>query len=153
MSKKPRPTRADLCSRFFPELMQVNSATLGDKEAAIGINQRATEAILGDFIQLFDKGYAAYGPGVLTVRLARDAASKESDYLSLKDLQEDAATAREFNDTDIADALTKAIDTIVGFNTEKAVLLLLIDSGFRLFPIERDNPSKAIVAMMEDMQK
>ena len=49
--------------------------------------------------------------------------------------------------------MTKAIDTIVGFNTEKAVLLLLIDSGFRLFPIERDNPSKAIVAMMEDMQK
>lgn len=144
----PRPSRPELINKFFPELRQSVGST-GDKEAAVGVNTRATEAILSDFIGLFDAGHAQLGPGVLAVRLSKDN-SKTSDYLSLDDLQADADTANKLGDTSLHTALADTIAIIREFNTEKAALLLLIDSGFRLFPVNRDNPARSITAMMEE---
>ena len=152
MSKKKRPTREQLVAKMFPELKK-SSGTIGDKEAAIGINTRATEAVLGDFIGLYDRGYSQLGPGVLAIRLAKDAMSNNSEYLSLYDLEEDARTAAKHGDEEIGEALSKTVSYVINFNPEKAALLLLIDSGFRIFPLDRDNPASSITALMEDLQQ
>ena len=149
MSKGQRPSRPELVSKFFPEISKGIGATTGDKEATIGINTRATEAILQDFIGLFDAASAAQGPGVLAIRLAPDAA-RTSTYLTVDDLQADADLADRTGNTALHTALADTVSLVSSFNTEKAVLLLLIDSGFRLFPIDRDNPARSITAMMEE---
>ena len=152
MSKKKRPTRDQLVAKFFPELKK-SSGTIGDKEAAIGINTRATEAILQDFIGNFDKGYSQFGPGVLAIRLAKDAASNNAEYLALYDLEEDARTAAKHGDIEIQQALESAVSYVINFNPNKAALLMLVDSGLRLFPVDRDSPASSITALMEDLQQ
>ena len=144
-----RPSRPELVAKFFPELKQNLGATTGDKEATIGINTRATEAILGDFIGLFDAAFAQRGPGVLAVRLSKDN-SKTSDYLDLDDLQADADMAHRSGDLSLATALSDIAMVANGHNYEKGVLLMLVDSGFRLFVLDRDDPAKSITAMMEE---
>lgn len=152
MSKKKRPSRPQLLEKFFPELKKA-SGTLGDKEAAIGINTRATEAILQDFIGNYDRGYNQLGPGVLAIRLAKDAASNNAEYLALYDLEEDARTAAKHGDTEIQEALESAVSYVISFNPNKAALLMLVDSGLRLFPVDRDNPASSITSMMEEFQQ
>ena len=151
MSKKKRPSRPELLQKFFPELKKA-SGSLGDKEAAIGLNTRATEAILQDFVGNYDRGFNQLGPGVLAIRLAKDAASNDAEYLALYDLEEDARLAAKNGDTDLQSTLEAAVSYVINFNPNKAALLMLIDSGLRLFPIDRDDPASSITSMMEELQ-
>jgi hypothetical protein len=152
VSKKKRPSRPELIKKFFPELDKAKGS-LGDKEAAIGINTRATEAILQDFIGNYDKGYNQLGPGALAIRLAKDAASNDAEYLTLQDLEEDARLAAKNGDTDLQSTLEAVVSYIIAFNPNKAALLMLVDSGLRMFPIDRDKPASAITALMEEFQQ
>ena len=145
-----KASRYELISRMFPELKK-SLGSKGDREAAIGINTRACEAILGDMIGNFDKGFAAYGPGVLNIRLSNDT-SKTSEYVTLQEIEADAQLARKYGDDDIAASMEDVAKTIDGFNTNKAALLLLVDnSGFRLLPVDRDNPAGVLKAIMEEL--
>ena len=146
-----RPSRYELLTKMFPEL-RTTEGSKGDKEAAIGINTRACEAILGDMIGNYDKGFAAFGPGVLNVRLSKDT-SKTSEYITLSEIIADADLATQHGDTDIASAMTDVAKTVESFNPNKAGLVLLVDnSGFRLLPVDRDNPASTLVSMMEEFQ-
>lgn len=151
MSKKKRPSRPELLEKFFPELKKA-SGSIGDKEAAIGINTRATEAILQDFIGNYDKGFNQLGPGALAIRLAKDAASNDAEYLTLQDLEEDARLAAKNGDVDLQSSLEAVVSYIIAFNPNKAALLMLVDSGLRMFPIDRDSPASSITSMMETFQ-
>lgn len=146
-----RPSRYELVAKMFPEL-RTSGGSKGDKEAAIGINTRACEAILGDMIGNYDKGLAAFGPGVLNVRLSKDQ-SKTSEYITLSEITADADLASKHGDTDISQAMHDVAIFCENFNPNKAALLLLVDnSGFRLLPVDRDNPASTIVAVMEEFQ-
>ena len=145
-----RPSRYELVAKMFPELKK-SLGSKGDKEAAIGINTRACEAILGDMIGNFDKGYAAHGPGVLNIRLSNDS-SKTSEYITLQEIETDAQLARKWGDDNIASSMDDVAKKVDGFNVNKAALLLLVDnSGFRLLPLDRDNPAGTITALMEEL--
>ena len=147
----PRPSRYELVQKMFPEL-RTSGGTTGDKEAAIGINQRAAEAILGDFIGLYDKGFAALGPGVLNIRLSKDS-TKTSEYVTHEEITSDAELAHKFGDVEIAEAMGDVASVVESFNPSKAALVLLVDnSGFRLLPLDRDNPASTLVAIMEEFQ-
>ena len=147
----PRPSRYELVSKMFPEL-RTSGGSKGDKEAAIGINTRACEAILGDMIGNYDKGFNAYGPGVLNIRLSKDA-TKTSEYITLSEISADAELATKHGDTEIAESMGDVASIVEGFNPNKAALLLLVDnSGFRLLPVDRDNPASTIAAVMEEFQ-
>ena len=147
-----RPSREELVARAFPELRQ-SGAGLGDKEAAIGINTRAAEAILGDLIGLYDAGYSAKGPGVLAVRLNKEAVSQNSDYLTADDIKQDYELASRLGDEGIASKMSEITSLLDSHNAAKAALLMLIDSGMRVFQIPRDNPASALTAMMEALQR
>ena len=145
-----RPSRYELVQKMFPEL-KTQQGSKGDREAAIGINTRACEAILGDFIGNFDKGFTAYGPGALAIRLSNDK-SKTSEYITQAEIAADADLASKHGDVDIAEAMGDVAAVVEAFNPNKAALLLLIDnSGFRLLPVDRDNPAGTITAVMEEM--
>ena len=146
----PRPSRFELVTKFFPELLQNIGASDGDKEAIVGINTRATEAVLQDFIGLYDTAAAVRGEGVLAVRLTKDN-KKESNFVTLEELQLDADDAVRFGDDHIASALEYIISMVSGMGTESEVPMLLIDSRMVLCPIKRDKPAAAITAMMEEM--
>jgi hypothetical protein len=136
---------------MFPELRKALGSK-GDREAAIGINTRACEAILQDMIGNFDKGFEEYGPGVLNVRLSNDK-SKTSEYVTQSEINADIELARKHGDNDIAEAMGDVAAVVDGFNFNKAVLLLLVDnSGFRLLPVSRDNPAEIITTIMEELQ-
>ena len=145
-----RPSRPELVAKFFPELLQNLGASDGDKEAIVGINTRATEAVLQDFIGLYDTAAAVLGEGVLAVRLSKDN-KKESNFVTLEELQLDADDAVKVGDDHIASSLGDIISIVSGMNTEQAVPLLLIDSRLTLCLLKRDNPAAAITAMMEEM--
>ena len=145
-----RPSRFDLLAKFFPELQQNLGASDGDKEAIVGINTRATEAVLQDFIGLYDTAAAVRGEGVLAVRLTKDN-KKESNFVTLEELQLDADDAVRFGDDHIASALEYIISMVSDMGTESEVPMLLIDSRMVLCPIKRDKPAAAITAMMEEM--
>ena len=147
-----RPTRLELVQKRFPELQKLGGSA-GDREAAIDINQRAVEAILGDFIGCFDKGYAAFGPGVLCIRLAREAKSNQTEYLSLEDINADLHEAKRSGPPELERAMRSVVSAIEELNINKAALVMVIDSGLRLFPIDRDNPSMAVVALMQELQR
>ena len=144
-----RPSRPELVNKFFPELRQNLGATTGDKEAILGINTRATEAVLGDFIGLFDAAAAVRGEGVLAVRLSKDN-KKESNFVTLEELQLDADDAVRVGDESVASSLGDIIAVVHGMNTEQAVPLLLVDSRMALCLLRRNNPAAAITAMMEE---
>ena len=145
-----RPSRPELVAKFFPELLQNLGASDGDKEAIVGINTRATEAVLQDFIGLYDTAAAVRGEGVLAVRLTKDN-KKESNFVTLEELQLDADDAVRFGDDHIASALEYIISMVSDMGTESEVPMLLIDSRMVLCPIKRDKPAAAITAMMEEM--
>ena len=146
----PRPSRFELVTKFFPELLQNIGASDGDKEAIVGINTRATEAVLGDFIGLYDAAAAVRGEGVLAVRLSKDN-KRESNFVTLEELQLDADDAVKFGDESTAAKLGDIISIVSGMNTEQAVPLLLVDSRMALRLMPRDNPAADITAMMQEM--
>ena len=144
-----RPSRFELVQKMWPELAQKSDASIGDKEAAIGINTRAAEAIAGDFIGLFDAGYAEKGPGVLSVPLIPD---RKAQYLTIEDLQDDADHAVSKGDHEHAEKVGDVVSFVKSFNYNKGVVIVLADyTRFLCLPISRDNPASAITAMMEEM--
>jgi len=144
-----RPSRLELLSRFFPELGKPTLGSNGDREASIRYNTLACEAVLADQLHLFDIGFQEHGPGVLCLRLRRDA--KTSGFVSLDELQADHADAVRANDTEIASFLADLISQIESTNFERCGLILLVDnSSMRVLPIDRDYPASAIQAMLEE---
>jgi len=142
-----RPSRIELLAKFFPELKQ--PGTSADKEASLRYNTLACEAVLADQLHLFDKGFAAYGPGVLCARLRKEAS--ESGYLSLADLQADHTEAIRGNDSGVATFLADVIAQVESTNFERCGLILLIDnSSMRVLPVDRDHPASTIQAMLEE---
>lgn len=143
-----RPTRFELLAKFFPELRDVTSTT-GEKQASLTYSLLACEVILADQLKYFDRGYEAFGPGVLCVRLHQKA--EQCEYLSLADLVHDHDTAIRANDESTKDFLSDLINTIKETNYEKCGLVLLCDnSSAQAFPIDREFPAKSIQAMLEE---
>ena len=147
-----RPSRYELVQKAFPELKR-SIGSKGDKEAAIGLNTRAAEAVLQDMIGLFDAGFSQLGPGVLAVRLSKDE-QKTSDFLAVSDIRADAENALNWGDIEISEAMGDVASVVEAANVEKVALILLMDnSGFRLLPVERDNPARVLTAVMEELQE
>lgn len=143
MSKLSRP---ELLLKFFPEM--ASKVTKGDREAAVRYNMLACEAILADQLMLYDKGYERQGPGVLCVRIHRDAS--ESCYLPLCDLQEDLETAKTCGNSSLEEFLRDAVSQVEECNLSKAGLIMLLDnSTAQLFRLDREYPAKEIKAMLE----
>ena len=147
-----RPSRFELVQKMWPELAQKTDVSIGDKEAAIGINTRAAEAIASDFIGRFDAAYAVKGPGVLSVPLIP---GREAQYLTIEDLQDDADHAVSRGDRmsiDHAEKVGDVVSFVKGFNFNKGVVIILADyTRFSCYPLSRDNPAAAITAMMQEM--
>jgi len=136
-----RPSKAELLQRFFPELRQSGSG--GSKEAAVRLNTLACEAILADWIRLFDLGLSREGPGVLTLRLHRQAT--ESCYLPREALQQDLIQAQAAGHGELAGFLDEALRALDELNLERAIAVLLLDnSGAQVFLVERDQPARGL---------
>jgi hypothetical protein len=145
-----RPKRDQFAELFFPEHKQGNLKA--DQEGYTRLATATCTAILGDFIRLFDKGHAASGPGLLAIRIAGDEHS--SEYLTLEDLQQDLAMAKSWGDEAIGACLEMAIESVEGANIERCVILMLVDnSSFRVFLVDRDDPAGDIKAMLEAAAK
>lgn len=143
MSKLTRP---ELLLKFFPEM--ASKVTKGDREAAVRYNMLACEAILADQLRLYDNGFEQQGPGVLCVRIHRDAS--ESCYLPLADLQEDLETAKTSGNSGLESFLKDAVSRIEECNISRAGLIMLLDnSTAQLFRLDREYPAKEIKAMLE----
>lgn len=143
----PRPTKIELLSRFFPEIRQ--KASKADKEQAIAYNTLACEVVLADLLRLYDKGFAAQGPGALCVRLHQGAG--ESSYLALSDLRADQEQARSAGDSGVEASLKAMLDEIERINPAKAGLVLMVDnSSIQLFPIDREYPARSVEALLEE---
>lgn len=143
-----RPTKLELLRRFFPEVME-KGGSKGDKEAAMKVNTLACEAVLADLLNLYDKGLARRGLGVLCLRLHQDA--QESSYISLEDLRADRDTASQAGSVDLESFLADVIDQIERTSPEKAALILLLDnSSAQLFPVSREYPARSIQALLEE---
>lgn len=143
-----RPTKLELLQRFFPEVMD-KSGSKGDKEAAMKVNTLACEAVLADLMNLYDKGVAKLGLGVLCLRLQKGA--QESSYISLEDFRADRDMAGQNGSTDLEAFLSDVIDQIERTSPEKAALVMLLDnSSAQLFPISKEYPARSIQALMEE---
>jgi hypothetical protein len=143
-----RPTKLELLQRFFPEVMD-KAGSKGDKEAAMKVNTLACEAVLADLLNLYDKGVAKLGLGVLCLRLQKGA--QESSYISLEDFRADRDMAGQNSSTDLEAFLTDVIDEIERTSPEKAALVMLLDnSSAQLFPISKEYPARSIQALMEE---
>lgn len=142
-----RPSKRELLARLFPELRQ--SASNGEKEAAVRLNTLACEAILADWIRLFDRGLAREGPGVLCLRLHRQA--HESSYLARADLEADCQQARRDGSQELETFLTDSLAQLERLNLQQVALVLLLDnSGAQLFVLDRDQPARAIEAALTE---
>lgn len=142
-----RPTKAELLSRFFPEIQEKSSK--GDKQAAIAYNTLACEVVLADQLRLFDAGLAKHGPGVLCVRLQRG--DRESSYLPVADIQMDRDLAAGQGHTALETFLSDVLSQLGSIDPETAGLVLLLDnSSAQLFPIPRDYPARGIQALLEE---
>jgi len=143
---EPR-SRAHLLRKFFPEF---GSGTKADREAAAKINVMACEAILSDLIKLYDEGYAESGPGVLTLRLAKD--QRESGYYSQEDAKADRHDAQKEGAQLVVEFMDTVIEAISSLSPKKDVLLMLCDNAsIRLFALSRDYPAEAVQQMLEEV--
>ncbi len=144
-----RPSRIELVAKFFPELMEGKS-TGGDREAAIQYSLLACEVVMSDLLQKFDREHEKYGPGVLCMRLNKGA--RKSEYLTLKDLQDDYDMAESDGLTELSKQLKGAVDVIKESNINQCGLLMRVDnSGIGIMRIPRENPASAVKAMMEEI--
>ena len=142
-----RPSKAELLARFFPEIRQ--AASPGERQQSIAYNTLACEVVLADLLRLFDQGYRRQGPGVLAVRLQRQAGA--SAYLSAADLQADREAAAAGGDAATETVLADVLEQIGRLEVSATGLVLLIDnSSAQLFPIGRDYPARGIGALLEE---
>lgn len=141
-----RPNKHQLLARFFPDL---GIGFHGENEAAVKLNTLACEAVLADMIQLYDKGFMAHGLGCLCIRIHK--AAKSSEYLPLRDLQEDLDLAIASNHDSMESMLTEVIEKVETLNPDQCAVVMLCDNTtVQLFPIDREYPAKSIQAMLEE---
>ena len=144
-----RPSRIELVAKFFPELKE-GKTTGGDREAAIQYSLLACEVVMSDLLQKFDREHEKYGPGVLCMRLNKGA--RKSEYLTLKDLQDDYDMAEADGLTELSKQLKGAVDVVKESNINQCGLLMRVDnSGIGIMRIPRENPASAVKAMMEEI--
>lgn len=149
---RKRPEREEFFALFFPELHQSNLKA--DKDAYTRLATASCEAILSDFIRLFDRGYAVQGPGALVIRLHGALADQQhsAQFLSVPDIQADLELAERTGDTAIAGYLRDAVAAIESANVNKCVVLMLIDnSSTRVFLVDRDHPAGGIRDALESL--
>jgi hypothetical protein len=148
-----RPEGDEFYRLFFPELEKDNLKS--DKEAYTRLATATCEAILNDFIRLFDKSYAQCGPGILVIRLNHfQDREQEPLFMPLSELQKDLETADSSGDKEIADYLRSAIDTAEGANVNQCAVVMLTDnSSIRIFLLDRENPSASIRAGLQEIVK
>jgi hypothetical protein len=145
-SPRTRPTRVEFVHHFFSNH---GGGSIADNEASLKYNTLACDAILADQINLFDAGFSAQGPGVLVNRLAKKAGP--SGYMTLDEIHADKDLAIAEGDTAIAASLAEIALKLTELNTEKYVPILLLDgSRLELLIITRDQPARAILAMLEE---
>lgn len=143
-----RPEREEFFRIFFPELDQDNLKA--DKDAYSRLATLSCEAILADFIKLYDKHYPALGPGVLIIQLS--AHELAPFYLQVGELHKDLETAERHGDSEVVDYLKGVIETIEGANINKCVVIMLSDnSSTRVFRLDRDYPAQAIEQALQQM--
>jgi hypothetical protein len=143
-----RPEREEFFRIFFPELAQSNLKS--DKDAYSRLATLSCEAILSDFIKLYDKHYLAFGPGVLIIRLG--GGENPPFYLAVDELRKDLETAERHGDSEVITYLKGVIETIEGANIDKCVVLMLSDnSTTRVFRLDREYPAQAIQQGLEQM--
>lgn len=151
---RKRPERHEFFDLFFPELKQQNSGS--DREAYIRLSTATCEAILHDFVKLFDKGLAQHGRGILVIRLHKglEKATDATDYLTVEDLRHDLEAADGFGHTELRDLFREALSTAESVNTNVWAAVMLVDnSSARVYLLDRSNPSGEVRGMLEEMAK
>lgn len=145
-SSRTRPTRVEFVHHFFANH---GGGSVADNEASLKYNTLACEAILADQINMFDSGFSANGPGVLVNRLVKGAGP--SGYMTLDEIYADKDVATAEGDTAIAASLAEIAMKLKELNIKKYVPILLLDgSRLELLIINRDQPARAILAMLEE---
>lgn len=146
-----RPERDEFYQLFFPELQQQNQDS--DKDAYTRLATATCEAILVDFIKLFDKHYVKLGPGVLVIRLNHfQNREQEPLFMPVSELSKDLAVAEQSGDDDIAECLRSTITTAEEANVEHCVVVMLTDnSSMRLFLLDREQPAASIRRGLEQL--
>jgi len=139
--KDHRPEGKQFLALFFPEFQEQNLKA--DRDAYSRLATASCEAILADFIQLFDKHYATFGPGILIIQLSRQ--EQPPYYMPVDELRKDLETAERCGDTDVRDYLDDTISTIEGANINQCAVVMLSDnSSTRVFLLDRTYPAKTI---------
>lgn len=145
-----RPRRAELISRFFPEIRQ--QLLPSEREAIAQLSLRSSEAILADFISQYDRyrAWADHEPGILHVSL--DGPEHTAFWMSIEDIHGDIRqTHVPPGDDRTREFLVQVLDAIKRYDSADYALIVLTDySTTQLFPIRRDNPAKSLEAMFEE---
>lgn len=146
----PRPSKAELLARFFPEIK--TKASRAEREQAIAYNTLACEVVLADLLRLFDQGHAAQGDGVLCLRLHSGA--NESSYLCAADLAHDREMAAAHGDTALEASLQSVLTALASCDPAEVGLVLLVDnSSLQLLPISRHYPARTIETLLQEFSE
>lgn len=146
----PRPSKAELLARFFPEIKTKSSRA--EREQAIAYNTLACEVVLADLLRLFDRGHSKQGDGVLCLRLHKGAG--ESTYLTAADLQHDRDMAAAQGDSDLEYSLQSVLTALTTCDPAEVGLVLLVDnSSFQLLPISRQYPASTIETLLQEFSE
>lgn len=151
-----RPEREGFVELFFPELHKQNSAA--DREAYVRLSMAACESILHDFAKLYDKGFAAKGPGILVIRLHGGLANAKdaSEYMSLDEIREDLEMASKMGHSNFFTFFEDAINAAesAGVTSGAYAPVMLVDnSSVRVYLVDKANPTGDIASMLEEAGK
>lgn len=148
-NKPDRPRRADLISRFFPEIRQ--QLLPADRDAVSQLSLRASEAILADFIDQHDKLRKRHGnqPGLLQIMLAGHD-DQQAFYYNEQDLEQDQGEAYCRRDVVMIDYFGQLLKAIHHYDNADYALVNLTDhTTSQLFPIRRENPAAALEELLD----
>lgn len=141
-----RPRRHELISKFFPEIRQQILAP--EREATVRLSLLASEAILKDFIDQYDKWRRDLDdePGVLVVHLAGTVTPDQcAIYYGKSHIEADIWEARKRGDQSFSDFLRGLEQAMDRYDSGDYALVAITDfSTAQLFPIRRDHPAKAL---------
>ena len=143
---KQRPSREELASKFFGEMANAVGA---DREQSKAYNLIVHGLILADLLDKFDDGWETQGPGILCLDL-RD--KRPSEYKTLEVVMEVADAAKSAGDSATQSLMDDAAKSIKNLNYERYGLTMRVDNtSIVITHIDRDNPTKDIEAMIEDL--
>lgn len=143
---KTRPSREELAAKFFGDMADAVGA---DREQSKAYNLIAHEVIIRDLLGKFDEGWNACGPGILCLDL-RD--QRPSEYKTLEVIMEVADEAKSAGDKATMDLMNDTAKVIKNLNYDHYGLVMRVDnSSIVCTYIDRENPTKALQSMIEDL--